>query len=308
MNKLSSPRLMLITTMLGFLLVTFFLWADELFDLPALVLGANKTPVNIAESLFESLIVLMIAALTGIFILFLEKKITKLNEEKAKILSIISHDLNNAFVGLLGNTNLLHAKATQFEPDKIGEISLDINHSAKQVSVLLANLLQWSKLNTGIIQAHPENAGLLPLISQNIKLLHTPAALKKITITHHIENSIYVRADKPMLNSIIQNLLNNAIKFTPSQGRIQIESVTDQNTIHLYISDTGIGMSENEIKNIFSLKLGNTRRGTAGEKGTGLGLSICKQFIEANHGSLSIQSQPGRGTKIRIALPSGSAV
>jgi two-component system, sensor histidine kinase and response regulator len=304
----ASPRLMLIATMSGFLLTIIFLWLDELFDLPSLFFGSAKSPINISESIFESVFILLTALATGSLMLILEKNITILNQEKSKILSIISHDVNNAFTGLLLNTHLLHDKANQLDPDNISEIASDINQSAKKVSTLLTNVLQWSKLNAGGIQAHPETIGLQSLIFHNLHLLHTHAESKSLIITNHIEDNIYISADKFMLNSVIQNILNNAIKFTPSHGKIKIECVIDPTTVHVCFSDTGVGISDAELKCIYDVKPGNTRVGTHGEHGTGLGLNICKQFIEMNHGTLSIQSHPGRGSKMCISLPNAISV
>lgn len=103
---------------------------------------------------------------------------------------------------------------------------------------------------------------------------------------------------------VIGNIFNNAVKFSNRNGHIQIYSISNNDNIEIHISDDGVGMDENTIKNLFNISETNSSKGTAGEKGTGLGLIICKELIEMNNGDIIVNSKPGKGSDFSIVLPS----
>lgn len=138
-----------------------------------------------------------------------------------------------------------------------------------------------------------------------ILTLTTEAATKKeIKIIVEIPEGLMVFADSKMFESIIRNIANNAVKFTPRGGQIFIsaKSVSD-NQIEISVQDTGIGMSKEMIGNLFLIDVNTARKGTEGESSTGLGLIICKDFIEKHDGKILVESQEGKGTTFRFTLP-----
>ncbi|MCD4813608.1 HAMP domain-containing histidine kinase [bacterium] len=292
-----------ILTSCGFLLVILFLWLDEVLDLPALLFGAARTPINLTESIFETVVVFILAILVLSAIFFLDKKVEDLNREKSKILSIISHDLRNIFTGLVGNTRILSMNPEQLTPDASKDLAASIQSSSKRMATLMNNLINWSRLNSGFIAIRPIRFNLATAVQNTILILHNQANTKNISLSQHIEPHITVLADKDLIDSVIHNLLHNAVKFTPREGKITVQALEEGDFVKVFVSDNGVGLSQQEITHLCFLEPGNTRRGTEGEKGSGLGMYICRKFIQCNRGIFHVESRSGQGTTISFTLP-----
>ncbi|MDP2722142.1 MAG: PAS domain-containing sensor histidine kinase [Bacteroidales bacterium] len=220
------------------------------------------------------------------------KQLQKLIAEKDKFFSIIAHDLRSPFNSFLGFTEMMADDLGGFTMDEIHEFSLRMRDSALNLFRLLENLLLWARAQQGLVPFNPEVLYLLPVVYESIALLKEPARLKGIAISLHIEDDIKVFADSNMLQTIIRNLISNAIKFTPKGGEISISvTVTHDNTIEIAIHDTGIGMDNSMLENIFKLDVNTNRRGTEGEPSSGLGLMLCKEFVEKHGGKIRIESE-----------------
>jgi len=168
----------------------------------------------------------------------------------------------------------------------------------------LGNLLDWSGMQRGLTSFTPTSLLLFSKISESIVLPLQAAANKDITFNIEIPDDLAVFADENMLNGIFQNLVNNAVKFTPKGGNICISAkpgIDDQ--IEISIKDSGIGMNQNMINNLFRLDENTSRKGTEGETSTGLGLIICKDFIEKHGGKLWVESIEGKGSTFYFTLP-----
>ncbi len=287
---------------LGFSVLILFLWLDELLDLPHTILGAPATPVNLSESIFETSVVLVLAAVVCFFTRYLARRLQTLNEEKDKLFSLISHDLRNSFTSLLSYSAVLRSNPDKFSLEEIGELAGGINNSAKNLSHLLENLLQWARLAQGKFIYHPQKVPLAGLISSALGLYATQAAQKRIQLINQVETSAAIYADPTMMNSILQNLISNAIKFTPEGGKICLTTVDLGRRIKITVSDNGIGIARDQLRDIFKAQTGSSTLGTNGEKGTGLGLVVCREFIELNCGRISAASEPGLGTIFSIIL------
>jgi two-component system sensor histidine kinase/response regulator len=167
----------------------------------------------------------------------------------------------------------------------------------------LENLLQWARTQTDKIAFEPIVFNLKQLVEQNINLLKDNITTKNINIKHKITDSCDVYADRNMINTVIRNLLTNAIKFTHSGGDIAINSLRKDGHIEISIKDSGIGMSAEETEKIFRVDANFSRNGTDGETGTGLGLILCKEFIIKNGGKIWVESTPGKGSRFLFTLP-----
>jgi signal transduction histidine kinase/ligand-binding sensor domain-containing protein len=227
----------------------------------------------------------------------------ELNSTKDKFFSIIAHDLKNPFNTILGFSELLNMKYDKLTEEKKLRYLEVIYSSSKNIYDLLENLLQWARTQTDKIAFEPIVFSLKQLVEQNINLLKENITTKKINIEHKIEDSCEVYADRNMINTVIRNLLTNAIKFTNSGGDIAINSLRKDGHIEFSIKDNGIGMSPEEIKNLFRVDANFSRSGTDGETGTGLGLILCKEFIIKNGGTIWVESDPGKGSRFLFTLP-----
>jgi len=105
------------------------------------------------------------------------------------------------------------------------------------------------------------------------------------------------------LATIIRNITDNALKYTPDGGSVIIKAIDSAQGVKIVVEDTGIGIAQNKIKDIFLLQKGKSERGTAGEKGTGIGLHLIKELININHGEVEVESEIGKGTKVVVMLP-----
>jgi signal transduction histidine kinase len=171
---------------------------------------------------------------------------------------------------------------------------------------LLGNLLEWSRMQRGLISFIPANYLLRNKIDDILEMIFAAAKEKKIAISIDISEDLNVCADGNMLDSIIRNLVSNAVKFTPRGGEITIMAKPlSKNLVQISIRDTGIGMDQTRIDHLFSLDIATNRIGTEGESSTGLGLILCKDIIERHGGKLQIESKEGKGTTFSFTLPVG---
>jgi len=232
------------------------------------------------------------------------EQLVKLNSEKDKFFSIIAHDLRSPFNGFLGLTETMANDLHIMTIEEVQEISRILNRSANNLYNLLGNLLEWSHMQRGFTSFNREPFLLGSKMSEILTLSIEAAIKKGIEIIFEIPEDLVVFADSRMFDSIIRNITNNAVKFTPRDGRITISAKSvSENQIEISVMDTGIGMSKELVDNLFLIDVNTSRKGTEGESSTGLGLIICKDFIEKHGGILSVESQEGKGTIFRFTLP-----
>lgn len=226
-----------------------------------------------------------------------------LNEEKDDMLRIVSHDMRSPLGSIIGLASIL--KEGDFDTkEEVQELSEMIEFSAESMLKLVNSLLDVAKLESGTIKIEREEVYLRDLL-QNILYGFQPIAQKKqITILQQLpEKKLLLHVDRPKLQQIISNLVSNALKFTPSEGKVTITFQDDGKDLILSVSDTGIGISKEMLEEVFK-KFGKFQRtGTNKEKGTGLGLSIVKRFVELHNGSIRVDSEEQKGTTFTIRLP-----
>jgi len=222
----------------------------------------------------------------------INEKLIKLNTEKDKFFSLIAHDLRGPFNGFLGLTQLLAEYTNDLTKVEIQKISLSMRDSATNLFRLLENLLHWARMQQGLIPFNPKVLKLLPVANESIEMQLESAKIKDIEIITDFPADISVFADSDLLQTVIRNLISNAIKFTPIGGKIHISAKTGSDkTVEISISDTGIGMDKEMMDNLFRLDVQTNRKGTEGEPSTGLGLLLCKEFIEKHGGKLWVESE-----------------
>ena len=166
----------------------------------------------------------------------------------------------------------------------------------------MENLLQWAKTQMQGDSINPQLLVIDELVTEVKKLLHLQAESKQVYIKTKIDPSLNIFADRDMVNLVLRNIISNAIKFTPNNGEINVGAVIKKDMVEMYVLDTGTGISSENIQKLFT-KNYFTTNGTANESGTGLGLMLCKEFLDKNGGSISVESQLGKGSKFLFTLP-----
>jgi PAS domain S-box-containing protein len=231
-------------------------------------------------------------------------QLAELNASKDKFFSIISHDLRSSFNILLGYANLLVENIEQYSPAELRSQAQKLQTSARRLYRLLENLLTWSRIQRGAMRYEPEYIQLNELIEETLDLFLSQAEHKTITLQPAIPSDIQVYADYQMLHTILRNLLSNALKFTPAEGRVEISARKDgAAAVEIAVADSGVGISPADVPRLFRIDSQYTHQGTAGEKGTGLGLSLCKDLVEKNQGRIWVHTEIDHGTTFRFTIP-----
>jgi two-component system, sensor histidine kinase and response regulator len=230
-------------------------------------------------------------------------ELKKLNANKDKFFSIISHDLRSPFNGLLGFSTILLEELPELTQEETKEYAGYIYTSAKTVYNLVDNLLQWSRIQTGRIEYQPIKIDLYEGVYRTLELFSSNAITKRIKLINEIRVNTFVHADQNMLRSILQNLISNGIKFTKNDGFIKISSKEKNNLIEIEIADNGVGIETKNIVKLFRIDSQFSNLGTSNEEGTGLGLILSKELVERNKGQIWVKSTIKKGTSFFFTLP-----
>ncbi len=236
----------------------------------------------------------------------IKDNLEKINAEKDKFFSIIAHDLKSPFSGFLGLTKMMVDEFQDLSLKDMLTFSHNMRDSAKSLYKLLENLLEWSRIQRGVIEFNPEICFLPFIFKQNLDIQSEVAKQKEIVLVNNIPDHANVMADIPMLNTVIRNLMSNSIKFTPRGGRIEVgvqPEGTNTSEVCVYIKDNGLGMDSNMLGKLFKIDQKVSRPGTENEPSTGLGLLLCKEFIEKQGGKIWVESEEGKGSTFYFTLP-----
>lgn len=233
-----------------------------------------------------------------------EITLKELNASKDKFFSIIAHDLKSPFNGILGFSEILYERTKQKDYEGIEGFAEVIQISSRHAVDLLSNLMEWARSQSGRMEFNPEYIEISGLLDETLEVLNISALQKSIPITiQKISNNLIVFADKLMLQTVLRNLISNAIKYTKAQGEIII-SIEEKATEFLFsIKDSGVGIDKDNIDKLFRIESSFSLEGTENEKGTGLGLILCKDFIEKHKGKIYVESKLGVGSTFYFTLP-----
>jgi len=229
-------------------------------------------------------------------------ELEQLIQTKDRFLSIIAHDLKNPFTSLLGFADLAYTEFDEItEEEKRSYLGI-IRQSSQHIYSLLDNLLTWSRAQSGRIDFNPELVNLLEVVDFSIDLVRSAAENKNISLFTEFTRDVKVRADKNMLATVLRNLLSNAIKFTPAGGSVTVTCNVADGRANLSVSDTGIGLSKDELSRLFKIDGNLKNPGTNNETGTGLGLILCQEFMNIHKSRITAQSSPGQGSIFSFSL------
>ena len=235
-----------------------------------------------------------------------EAALQEANATKDTFFSILAHDLRSPFSSMLGSTEIALAYFEQLTRDELRQHIVRIKKSAEMFYALLENLLTWARIQRGRMEYQPENIPLHDLVEHLFDLFANPAEQKQLILERDIPQSLSVYADINMFNTILRNLVSNAIKFTPEGGRINLTAMARGGMAEIAIADTGVGITEVTFADLLRIDRKTTTLGTDGEHGTGLGLPLCQDLVRKNHGHVRIESTPGQGTTITVSMPTAA--
>jgi two-component system, sensor histidine kinase and response regulator len=231
------------------------------------------------------------------------KKLTILNADKDRFISILAHDLKSPFTGLLGWSEVLLDNLRTYDINKIEELIIYIRRSAKGAYNLLEDLLLWARAQSDMLPFDPEELNLMDILETIVEIFDPVASNKNISVTCSLSEEIIVIADLNMLNTILRNLVSNAVKFSKRDGEITIMAERNPEHITITVSDSGVGIPSDVLPELFNISQNYTTPGTSGEKGTGLGLLLCKELVEKHGGKIWADSIPGKGSQFSFTVP-----
>ena len=230
-------------------------------------------------------------------------ELAEINATKDKFFSIIAHDLRSPLSGLMQILFIIAEDYDSLSNDEKLEMINDVANTSKQTYELMVNLLEWSSVQTGTIPFNPEKLSLLNVLNNLEELYNQNLKSKEITLKIDVGPEISVFADKKMLETILRNLISNAIKFTYSNGTISISSEPANDFVVVKVADTGVGINTKILSELFKVDKFQSIPGTEKETGTGLGLILCKELVEKQNGKMWVESKEDEGTTFYFTLP-----
>ena len=231
------------------------------------------------------------------------KKLAEVIETNAKFLSIIAHDLRGPFSSIIGVLELLKDSYYDHNLEDVKKYIRMATNSANGTLSLLENLLAWTSAENKMTKFNQVKINVKNLIDEEFENFISSATHKLISLNHTIAPNLHVLADTDMIKTILRNLISNAIKYSHIGGVITINAAEHNKFVEISVADNGVGITQNDIKDLFKRNKLHTTRGTNNESGTGLGLILCKEFVEKHGGTIRIESEPDKGSLILFTLP-----
>jgi PAS domain S-box-containing protein len=233
------------------------------------------------------------------------EELQKMNREKDTFFSILAHDLRSPLSAFLNLTHLMEKEFNQLSRELLLQYSRILSVSAGNLYTMLENLLEWSQMQRGMLTSQIMPLALLPEVRTVVAQHALIADRKRVSLTFDIPGDLIIRADENMLRAILRNLVSNALKYTPATGKVEIKAYpgNEGKEVNISVSDTGIGINQNTLKNLFRFEGNTIRKGTDGEPSSGLGLVICHDFVRLMGGSIHAKSVEGKGSIFTVTLP-----
>lgn len=281
------------------------------------ILGYSRfDELTIARRFFLVVGVVLVALASTVFVFFLRmtqsrERVTRAGEDlqqtiqaKNRFFSIVSHDLRGPVGSLATLCRMLETELKEAESVSAStlEVAETAANGAENAARLLHDLLDWSRSQRGDIAYHPTEQPLHELVASQIATLERAATEKSISLTNEV-GGVVVYGDEYMIKTIVRNLLSNGIKFTPDGGSISLTATANAEDVVISVTDTGVGMSEQQQANLFDVSVKASTRGTRAEAGTGLGLTVCNEFVQVHKGRIEVASELGVGTTFHVHLP-----
>jgi len=230
-------------------------------------------------------------------------KLEESNSTKDRFFSIIAHDLKNPFNSVLGILEILREDYDDLDDDTRKEYLTVLGGTSNRLYRLLTNLLDWSRAQTNSIQFSPVRLNMSELVEETLHVLVVQAKNKGLNLIFDFEKDVVFTVDENMMSSVVRNLVNNAIKFTPKGGEVRVIMNKTEEGLDITVQDTGVGMTQEVLNKLFKIEEKHSTVGTNNEVGTGLGLILCKEFVEKHKGTLVVSSVEEKGSEFFISIP-----
>lgn len=231
----------------------------------------------------------------------LKNELATLNESKNRFFSIVSHDLRGPINSALVLSTFLKDQNHVNEDES--ETIFFLHKSLVKIQNLLDVLLKWAKLQMNELAYRPESFTIRDITCATAEYLSPLFSMKKISVDIKTNHKIKVYADKNMVETILRNLISNAVKYSSENDTVIIDGFREKGFVTLLVKDNGIGISNDLLPKLFSIDQKYSTKGTAGEEGTGLGLKLCKEFVEKNGGKIWVEKNETQGTTFLFTLP-----
>jgi two-component system sensor histidine kinase/response regulator len=232
-----------------------------------------------------------------------QRLLKEINTTKDTFFSIIAHDLQSPLTGIIGICDILKNNFNDLDDKQREQIINSLYDGTRNAHSLLKNLLEWARSQRGLIEYKPSKLNLKKILSDVIQLLNPLAKQKDIEIHNHIQDSYMIFTDIQILYTVLRNIIGNSLKYTHNNGSIDIRIQQEESDVVISIEDTGIGMSEEYLDEIFQIEIKKSMPGTSKEKGTGLGLILCKELIDIYEGRIWANSKLNEGTTFYFTIP-----
>ena len=260
-------------------------------------IARQKTRVLLfAGGLFASFLLLAMLVYIVMLRTRRNRQLSEINAIKDKFFSIISHDLKNPVAAQREALQTLSEHAHMLDANTLSEFFRKMLKSADGLAELLKNLLSWAKIQTGRDMYLPVSFNLVAALQPDIEVVKSMAERKKIVFEVQMPHTVIVNADANMLVTVVRNLLTNAIKFTAEGGKVSLQVDASKKNVSVTVSDTGVGMNNEQVQNLFRIDRQLSREGTAGEQSTGLGLIVCRDMLQMHGCELHVESEEGKGS------------
>lgn len=270
---------------------------------------------------FDEIVILAFAWIIYLLVLLIinrrtirnqNKELKKLNallnenlKQKNQLFSIIGHDLKNPFNAIIGFSDFILSRYNHIDEKKLLSMLAMINSASKRTYELLNNLLHWGRIENSNTQIQQSKIDLLDIIKDEVAFFDIISQSKNVKVDVQVINDISIWGDYQMIKTIIRNIISNAIKFSYKDGKVKISAEKEGNNVNVRISDSGKGMSPDQLKTLF-IEQGETTSGTNNEEGTGLGLYLCYRLIEKNNGKIQVNSKLDQGSEFILTFPSNA--
>jgi len=233
------------------------------------------------------------------------KDLEEINTHKDSVLAILSHDLRSPLASIIGIAELLNSDFDEMEQNEVKHlIALLLKESTKELS-MLDDLLEWGRIKYASEAFSPENIVLTQSVLKVFETLKEVAANNRIKLINDVKGDIIVFADGNMVLSILQNIVSNAIKYTPAGGKITVKAKNTADKVKIEITDTGMGMSKELTEILFTPQMSSLLHPREKNKGGGIGLLLVKDSLDKNNGEIWVESEEGKGTSFHFTLMAG---
>jgi len=234
------------------------------------------------------------------------EQIARLNRMKDQLFTAVSHDIRDPLAAQVNLVEILEADKPSLPPENTAIIDA-LSEQIRNTHATVENLLEWFRGQKDGIALHPEPIRLSDIVQEASRLLIVKCEAKQIELCVEIDSDLKVNADREALILIVRNLLSNAVKFSDRGGRVNVSAKATGSSVNLSVQDFGVGMSKEQIRQVFDDTRFDSSMGTEGEKGTGLGLLVNRQFLRMSGGTMKVRSEPGAGSTFTIELGNGGS-